>query len=90
MLSCLLMHLGTVARDDTSYPAMPLIRRKKRNAAVPVLALVLVLVLVLALALAHMLVIVPFHRYSYPGADFLNALQGSSVIIRPMSHRAEQ
>jgi hypothetical protein len=76
MLSCLLMHLGTVARDDTSYPAMPLIRRKKRNAAVPVLALVLV--------------IVPFHRYSYPGADFLNALQGSSVVIRPMSHRAEQ
>jgi hypothetical protein len=59
---------------------MPLIRRKKRNAAVPVLALVLVLVLV----------IVPFHRYSYPGADFLNALQGSSVVIRPMSHRAEQ
>lgn len=80
MLSCLLMHLGSVARDDTSYPAMPLIRRKKRNAAVPVLALVLVLVLV----------IVPFHRYSYPGADFLNALQGSSVVIRPMSHRAEQ
>ena len=82
MLSCLLMHLGTVARDDTSYPAMPLIRREKRNAAVPVLAL--------ALALALMLVIVPFHRYSYPGAGFLNALQGSSVVIRPMSHRAEQ
>ena len=80
MLSCLLMHLGTVARDDTSYPAMPLIRREKRNAAVPVLAL----------ALALMLVIVPFHRYSYPGAGFLNALQGSSVVIRPMSHRAEQ